>query len=174
MLSLNNSISLSSIDYAYYVVPDTGAHTGTSAPSALDAAASPLPVSFALPSVNASGSTDFTYALGYSYSQDPKFMYCAEDVTTTGADNWWLANCGLSGGSSGGPWVQNGTNTWTGGTDGSIISVNSWGYTNQPGMAGPKLSGTSASCVFGTAKTEAFPTSTPLDGDEGKIVTSCP
>ena len=54
--------------------------------------------------------------------------------------NFWLPNCGLSGGSSGGPWVQPFTNG-----NGTIISVNSWGYTNQPGMAGPKLSGTSAS-----------------------------
>ena len=33
-----------------------------------------------------------------------------------------------------------------------IISVNSWGYTTSPGMAEPKLSGTSAACVFTAAK----------------------
>lgn len=162
-------------DYAYYVVPDTSAHSGNAASSdALDLAVVPMPVSFASPSVNASGSADFTYALGYSYSEDPKFMYCAEDMTTEGADNWWLASCGLSGGSSGGPWVQDGTNEWVGNTDGSIMSVNSWGYTNQPGMAGPKLSGTSsASCVFERAKARPFPTSPVADGNEGEAVT-CP
>ena len=158
-------------DYAFYAVPDSGAHSGTGTSVVLDAVAGSLPVSFAPPSVNAADSSDFTHALGYSYSEDPKFMYCAQDMTTQGSVNWWLASCGLSGGSSGGPWVQP-MNVSTG--SGNIISVNSWGYTNQPGMAGPKLSGTSASCVFGTAKTEAFPTSTPLDGDEGKVVTSCP
>ena len=71
-------------------------------------------------------------------------MYCAEDMTTEARPaNWWLASCGLSGGSSGGPWVQ----PISGGT-GPIISVNSWGYTNQPGMAGPKLVGTSAKALF--------------------------
>ena len=38
------------------------------------------------------------------------------------------------------------------GGSGPVISVNSWGYTNQPGMAGPKLSGTSAATLFSTAK----------------------
>jgi len=42
----------------------------------------------------------------------------------------------------------------SGGT-GPIISVNSWGYTNQPGMAGPKL-GSITSCLFGESKVDAF------------------
>jgi hypothetical protein len=89
---------------------------------------------------------DRTHALGYSYSQDPNFMYCAEDMTTNGTANWFLTNCGLSGGASGGPWIQP-FDTTTG--SGPIISVNSWGYTGgKPGMAGPKLSGTSASTLF--------------------------
>ena len=67
---------------------------------------------------------------------------------TNGAVNWWLPSCGLTGGSSGGPWLQPAD-----GGNGPIISVNSWGYTNSPGMAGPKLSGTSAACVFTAAKT---------------------
>ena len=143
-------------DYAFYVVADTGAHQGGAAyPSALDAAAGSLAVSFAAPNVNdgtaGAGSPDFTAALGYSYSEDPKFMYCAEDMKTQGSVNWWLASCGLSGGSSGGPWLQP-----ISGGSGPIVSVNSWGYTNQPGMAGPKLSGTSASCVFALAKGTAF------------------
>lgn len=154
-------------DYAFYVVADSGAHTGAAATSpALDVAAGSLPVSFGTVSVNdGAGSLDFTHALGYSYSEDPKFMYCAEDMTTNGAVNWWLPSCGLSGGSSGGPWVQ----PMNAGS-GSIMSVNSWGYTNQPGMAGPKLVGTSAACVFGTAKGELFPSTTSLDGEAGKAV----
>lgn len=155
-------------DYAFYVVADSGAHRqGINATSdILDTAAGSLPVSFGTVSVDlANNSADFTHALGYSYSEDPKFMYCAQDMTTTGTVNWWLPSCGLSGGSSGGPWVQ----PMNAGS-GSIISVNSWGYTNQPGMAGPKLVGTSAACVFGTAKGELFPSTTPLDGEAGKAV----
>ncbi|OOZ35399.1 hypothetical protein BOW51_11385 [Solemya velesiana gill symbiont] len=114
----------------------------------------------------------FTHALGYSYSDDPNFMYCAEDMTTEEAasinyTNWWLPSCGLSGGSSGGPRVQP-MDTETG--SGPVISVNSWGYTSSPGMAGPKLtSGSStADCLFVIATSqspfESVPTS---DGDAG-------
>ncbi|MGD9798962.1 MAG: hypothetical protein AB7F91_10460 [Parvularculaceae bacterium] len=142
-------------DYAYYVVSDTGAHSGNGANGALDQIAGSLPIDFLPPNVNDGNpgptSLDFTHALGYSYSDDPNFMYCAEDMTTEGPDNWWLASCGLSGGSSGGPWVQP-MNTATG--TGPIISVNSWSYTRgkSGGMAGPFLSGTSAACLFNVAK----------------------
>jgi hypothetical protein len=157
-------------DYAYYVVKDTDAHTAglTTADPALDVAVAPITVNFTTPpdSDRANSSTDYTTALGYSYSDDPNFMYCAEDLSQLDAVNWWLASCGLSGGSSGGPWMQ----PFIGG-DGKLVSVNSWGYTNQPGMAGPKLSGTSASCVFDRATTGNV-TST-VDGEEGSTVT-CP
>ncbi len=132
-------------DYAYYVVPD-GTHRGTGTPQdSLETVAGTLTADFTAPDVDLAGTTDRTTALGYSYSDDPDFMYCAEDMTTEGADNWWLPNCGLSGGASGGPWVQP-LDTATG--TGPVISVNSWGYTNQPGMAGPKLVGTSAKALF--------------------------
>jgi len=157
-------------DYAFYVVNDVGAHSyatysstdpsfvaGNSNPDALDDPlwAGSLPLSFGEPKHDVSGSSDFTHALGYSYSKDPKFMYCAEDMSVNGPDNWWLSHCGLSGGSSGGPWVQ--PMITTSGT-GPVISVNSWGYTTGPGMAGPKLFNTSAACVFGNAKGTALTT----------------
>ncbi len=87
--------------------------------------------------------------LGYSYLADPNFMYCAEalGVETPGV-NWWLGSCGLSGGASGGPWVQP---MVVGTGSGPVISVNSWGYTNQPGMAGPLLD-ESAGCTFNVAR----------------------
>lgn len=144
-------------DYAYYVVSDTGAHSGNGANGALDQIAGSLPIDFQAPYHDVSSNLDYTYGLGYSYSDDPNFMYCAEDMTTEGPDNWWLASCGLSGGSSGGPWVQP-MNTTTG--SGPIISVNSWGYTRgKPGgMAGPFLNGNTAECVFNAARTA------PLNG----------
>lgn len=140
-------------DYAYYVVGDTGAHSGTAASSdALDLAAGDLAVQTATPA--SSGAV--AHALGYSYSDDPNFMYCSEPLATEGSyGDWWLGQCGLSGGASGGPWMQP-----VSGGDGPIISVNSWGYTNQPGMAGPVLSGTSAGCVFNLAKSQSFATVT--------------
>jgi hypothetical protein len=152
-------------DYAFYVVPDTGAHqTGlSSAAEALDAAVTGMDVSFTSPSL-----ATLTHALGYSYSEDPQFMYCADKLDFNSDVNWWLGNCGLTGGSSGGPWSQP-FNVGTG--NGPIISVNSWGYTGQPGMAGPKLSGSSAACVFGIAKSTGL--GTFADGQAG-VKASCP
>jgi hypothetical protein len=159
-------------DYAYYVVRDTGAHEAgiTTASEALDVAVAPVTVNFVTPPEAdvASSAIDYTAALGYSYSNDPNFMYCAEDLSQYDSANWLLASCGLSGGSSGGPWMQPFTG---GGVNDRLISVNSWGYTNQPGMYGPKLSGTSASCVFNQA-TNATVTTT-VDGNEGSTA-NCP
>ena len=161
-------------DYAFYVVSDSGAHGQgfTITSDILDAAAGYLPISFdnVLTDDGDPGahSADFTHALGYSYSEDPNFMYCAEDMTTEGAANWWLPSCELTGGSSGGPWVQPMNSSGRG----PVISVNSWGYTNSPGMAGPKLVSTSAECVFTMATLGAAPAST-ADGEAGTAV-SCP
>jgi hypothetical protein len=156
-------------DYAFYVVSNTGSHSGTSASSGvLDSAVDPLTISFQEPyHDDPMSNVDFTHALGYSYSEDPKFMYCAEDMTTEATyGDWWLSSCGLSGGASGGPWMQP-----VNAGDDLVISVNSWGYTNSPGMAGPRLSGTSASCVFAAATTES-PLST-ADGYAG-VKEICP
>ena len=157
-------------DYAFYVVADSGAHSAgnNDASEILDVAAGSLPVSFWDVFYDDSTRADFTHALGYSYSDDPKLMYCAEDMTTEGTVNWWLSSCLLSGGSSGGPWVQPMSETGSG----DIISVNSWGYTSGPGMAGPKLFETSASCVFAKAKTGSLPNPAPFDGEAG-IAVSC-
>ena len=151
-------------DYAYYVVADSGAHSPGISPvsSALDAAVTPMSVSFSAPSIGT-----LAHGLGYSYSDDPKFMYCADPLEALDGANYWLPNCGLSGGSSGGPWVQPFSNG-----NGPIISVNSWGYTNQPGMAGPKLYGTSASCLYARAKTGALGLAY-ADGDAGLVVSGC-
>lgn len=158
-------------DYAYYVVSDSGAHSGNGTGGALDSAVGGgLLVSFAPPAIDigtTSADPDYTHGIGYSYADDPNLMYCAENMTTEGADNWWLPNCGLSGGSSGGPWVQPMTNG-----DGPIISVNSWGYNGEPGMAGPLLNGTSAECLFVGAKDTAFVDVPGGDGQDG-IVISC-
>jgi hypothetical protein len=165
-------------DYAYYVVSNSGAHDGPSYDAAgnvidesLEVAAGTLPINFATPlhddGMSGEDNTDYTHALGYSYDYDPDFMYCAEDMTTEGVDNWWLASCGLSGGSSGGPWVQP-MNVGSG--NGPVISVNSWGYVGSPGMAGPKLDSTSAECVFDEAEGTSFSSVSATNGDAGVAV----
>jgi hypothetical protein len=155
------------------VVSNSGAHQGTSTSSeVLETAVGSLPVSFkpvAHDSVSPSEtSPDFTYALGYSYSADPNFMYCSENMATNGAVNWWLPSCALTGGSSGGPWVQP-MDTSSG--TGPIISVNSWGYINQPGMAGPMLVGTSANRIFSAGESIDFSAVSSADGEAGVAVT---
>ena len=162
-------------DYAYYVVTVTGAHAGAGTKASLEDAAGTLAIDFTnLPDHDdgtpGATSADFTYGLGYSYNVDPNFMYCADDMTTEGAVNWWLPSCGLSGGSSGGPWVQP-MNIGTG--NGPVISVNSWGYVGSPGMAGPQLQATSAACVFSTAESTAWLAVPSTDGDAG-VAANCP
>jgi hypothetical protein len=131
-------------DYAFYVVNDNDLDR---VGFVLDDTVATLPLGF--DAING----DFTHAFGYSYDQDPDFRYCAENLAAESSyGGWWLGSCQMTGGSSGGPWVQPfdaGTGTGTG----PIISVNSWGYRGEDGMAGPKLSGNSASCVFDIAKT---------------------
>jgi len=159
-------------DYAYYVVDDSdsGAHEGPGI-AGLQAAAGGLPLSFATPYVNdgdpGPSSIDYTHALGYSYSEDPNFMYCAEDMTTVdykegSTQNWWLGHCDLSGGSSGGPWLQPVT-----AGNGPIMSVNSWGYTTQSGMAGPYLHSSSASCLLSFAESTDFSSIDTRFGEAG-------
>ncbi len=158
-------------DYAYYVVGDNGNHSGNGTGGALDTAVGSFDVSFAAPNVNdgqaGESSADWTHALGDSYSDDPFLMYSAEDMTTEGADNWWLPSSQLSGGSSGGPWIQP-MNEATG--TGPLMSVNSWGYTTSDGMAGPFLNGTTAQCLFDAAKTGNLGLSGNPDGQQGLVV----
>lgn len=157
-------------DYGFYVVPDQGAHFGTPTSSdALDVVAGSLALSFEPPGF------PFTQALGYSYNEDPKLMYCADDLTNEFlyGVNYWLETCGLAGGSSGGPWIVP-NNTVPSGS-GPIIGLNSWGLAiggnSLPGMAGSKMYGTSASCVFDNAKI-AIPISL-VDGQAGVKVLNC-
>jgi Bacterial Ig domain len=128
-------------DYAYYVLPDSSHQSGSADNgTSLETAVGALGINF---TDTTPADDDPAQALGYSYSDDPNFMYCSEALATEGSyGDWWLGQCGLSGGASGGPWQPKGPG------DAAIFSVNSWGYTNQPGMAGPKLSG-SAPCVYG-------------------------
>jgi hypothetical protein len=159
-------------DYAFYVVEDVASSHQGPGIDILDAAANTMAINFNTPSADdpandGPGAPDYTHGMGYSYSDDPNFMYCAEDMENMDAANWWLPNCDLSGGSSGGPWLQPFDES-TG--SGPVISVNSWGYTTSPGMAGPKLSGTSASCIFAAAKSNAF-VGAVADGSAGYAAT---
>jgi len=122
-------------DYGYYVVPNSGSHVPgqSSADDALEAAVTTMDISFIAPTAGGAA------AFGYSYSEDPKLMYCQETRGSL-SNNWWLSQCGLTGGASGGPWLDESVATGTG----TIVSVNSWGYSNSLGMAGPRLDGSAS------------------------------
>ena len=155
-------------DYAMYIVPASGAHSGpnnradgTAIPDNLEEAAGSLPVVFeTLPLVK-------TYALGYSYARDPDFMYCAEQLSTQSSYNsLWISGCGLTGGASGGPWIQGDVSSF------KVVSINSWKFGSSPGMAAPRFDDTNAghaADVFALAKCATFE-----DASSAKGVLWCP
>ena len=152
-------------DHGYYIVDDENSHsTGLNYVSdILDVAVPALPVSQSKPDLDS-----YTHALGYSYSFDPSFRYCAMSLSQINAIEgieWWLDSCDLSGGSSGGPWVLP-LDESTG--RGPIISVNSWGYTTRSGMAGPRLDTEGASCLLSAARSDQL-----LYSDQDGEVVSC-
>ncbi len=126
----------------------------------MDSIIAPMKVSFDFAVLE-----DYTRALGYSYSDDPHFMYCGEPVAGSNYDGYLLSNCGLSGGASGGPWSQSQEHNL--GT-GPIISVNSYGPARGrfSYMGGPRLDNNDASCLFEQIK------AAPSSQTEG-IVTTC-
>lgn len=146
-------------DYGFYVVSDTGAW------STNDSYASPgnraLDGLGTLDIDVTATINDTAHALGYSYDVDPEFVYCAEPLATEATyDGYWLGQCRMSGGASGGPWVQpmdEGTGS------GPVFSVNSWGYSFQPGMGGPVLAGSSAIDLFAAAQASTL-------GSAGEVV----
>jgi hypothetical protein len=145
-------------DYGFYVVSDTGAWSTSDryanpADRALDG--------LGTLDIDVTARTgDTAHALGYPYDVDPELMYCTEPLATEETYNgYWLDRCGLTGGTSGGPWVQPMDDS--GG--GPVFSVSSWGYTRQPGMGGPILALSSADELLTVA------TSSDLDGT-GQVV----
>ena len=158
-------------DYAFYVIPnDVSAHEkgylhyGNPALSQLlPDIAEPIPVNW---SYNHYGA-DFTTGLGYSFDKDPDFRYCSGPVSTKFGiktyENLWIDVCEMTGGSSGGPWM---IDTDSNGR-GTVISVNSWGYTSSSGMAGPNLSTGEAKCLYEKAKSRS------LYDYGGYVVTDC-
>lgn len=158
-------------DYAFYVIPnDVNAHQkgylydqDPNLSELLPDLTEPIPVNWNYDHRAA----DFTTGLGYSFDKDPDFRYCAGPLSTKYGiqtyENLWIGVCEMTGGSSGGPWMI--------GTDsdgrGTIVSVNSWGYTSSSGMAGPNLSTGGAECLYDKARTLS------LSQHGGVVVSDC-
>jgi hypothetical protein len=155
-------------DYAYYVVHDNPAtHSGgylRGLTGILDHDIDAVKLDFDY------RSQDFTFALGYSSEHDPNFRYCSMDQSTIYGVSWyenlWLDRCGLGGGASGGGWIYGMDDNGVG----TLYSVNSWGFDDKTGMAGPSLNtrhGSHAECLFQKALTADDP------GREGGYVVNC-
>ena len=147
-------------DYAYYALgtnADPNYFSNDGHPDPADSVVEPMEVSFATAPL-----ATYTRALGYSYSDDPNFMYCGEPVTGSSYDGLLLRNCALSGGSSGGPWSQSED------ADlglGPVISVNSYGPSRgKKYMGGPRLDNNDAECLFTKAKSASVGNTTGLVG----------
>jgi hypothetical protein len=123
-------------DFAFAIVGDGTVPAGKN--KRLDDAVGSYPVS-----TNDVGGSKL-YAFGYPAAQKYKgndLVYCAgtifEDQYNLN-DTWGMA-CGMTGGSSGGPWLN--------GFDGAspaLSSLNSYGYQGLSNMYGPKFNGTTA------------------------------
>ncbi len=147
-------------DYAYYALgtnSDPVYFSNDGRALAADSVIAPMAVSFGGAQLSL-----YTRALGYSYNDDPNFMYCAEPVTGSSYDGLLLPNCGMTGGSSGGPWSQ--SQAVDLGT-GPLISVNSYGPARgKPYMGGPRLDNNDAQCLFERARSAPANNTTGIVG----------
>jgi len=116
---------------------------------------------------NADPRGEFVFSVGYSADKDPSLRHCSMANTDiyglSSYANLWLNDCAMTGGASGGPWTIDMDDKGVG----TLISVNSWGFTNRTGMAGPVLrtkDGSWAECLYEKAKSARDP------GEVGGII----
>ncbi|MDX1449616.1 MAG: hypothetical protein R3246_11205 [Acidimicrobiia bacterium] len=88
------------------------------------------------------------YSFGYPAAQKYKgddLVYCRGPVQNPppNGDPTYRIECGMTGGSSGGPWFASFVNDPTNGSHGTgtLVSVNSYGYRGDSGMYGPMFNG---------------------------------
>jgi len=154
-------------DYGVFVVDDEGMHQGKSCGSeALDEAVPELEFEVG---VDLEGM--HTTSLGYSMEHNPDFRYCADNTgfkeAASGVRTYWLSNCGLTGGASGGPWVKNMDSKGKG----TIVSVNSWSLASVSGMGGPIIDEKNARCLINAARAVDYEAVAALpDGEQGIFV----
>jgi hypothetical protein len=155
-------------DYGFYIVDDNGQHDGTQCGSdALDKAVPEMDFKVGLDPLSS-----FVHGYGYSLEYNPDFRYCAETmstrVPTQGVTTYWLDNCGLTGGSSGGPWVMEMDEESGAGT---VFSVNSWSYSSRSGMGAPMIEASAGRCLMNAARDSDFSTiNAEAEGEEGLFV----
>ncbi len=125
-------------DFAFAVV-GPGGRSGS---AQLDATVGSFPIAFSGVSIG-----DKLYAFGYPAAGKYKgkdLTYCAGPIfeDSNNQDLTWGMACGMTGGSSGGPWLSTFSETTGSGT---LSSVNSYGYSGVRNMYGPKFGSTTQS-----------------------------
>jgi len=126
-------------DFAFAVVGG-GGHSGT---AQLDTAVGGA-FNVAIPGFTSAGQT--SYAFGYPAAQKYKgndLVYCNGPIFEDPYNDelTWGLPCGMTGGSSGGPWLSS-FNASTG--VGALSSLNSYGYSGVHAMHGPKFNSDTA------------------------------
>ena len=144
---------------------DEGSHTGPTCrgTTALDQAVDAM--DFVVGDSDPLVVNEYIYGMGYTAKFDPDLRYCSEMATTRDmyfGTTWWMDSCGMLGGSSGGPWIQN--------MDpqhgvGLVVGVNSWGYSSRAGMGAAIIDADKARCLVNHARN--LPDITAFDNTKG-------
>ena len=157
-------------DYAFYVIENHSSnHQAGYEPGSniLEERVSPMKIDF-----EHDLDKEFIYSIGYSADKDPSLRHCAERNTVINGipsySNFWLNQCAMTGGASGGAWIKDMDESGSG----TLISLNSWGFSHKVGMAGPNLQTKSGSCAQ-TLFDKARRSSNPGTRVKGYIVTTC-
>ena len=121
-------------DYAFAVVGSGGNN-----PQQLDAAVGSQPITF-----TSLGAGADTWLFGYPAGQKYKgadLVYCrgALGFDPYMSGDTYRVPCDMTGGSSGGPWFSPFTSAGSNAGQGTVMSVNSYGYSGIKAMHGPKL-----------------------------------
>jgi hypothetical protein len=143
------------VDYGMYIFDDQGSHTGNQCGStALDVAVNAMDLVTDQPVVG-----QYMHALGYPGTLGKDLLYCANTAKLEKPyfapvnGTWFVDQCDLKPGSSGGPWVahlDNKTHSTTG--FGVVVGVNSWGYTSVKGMGAAIIGEKYMTCMINRAR----------------------
>ena len=134
-------------DYAFAVVGSGGNN-----PQQLDAAVGSQPIAYS--ALNAGADT---WLFGYPAAQKYKgadLVYCRGPLGFDPiiSDATYRVACDMTGGSSGGPWFSPFTSAGPNTGQGTVMSVNSYGYSGVKAMHGPKFNAETQN-MFSTALT---------------------
>jgi hypothetical protein len=128
----------------------------------LDATVTPLGIEFASVAING---TVQGWAFGYPAAKKyngRELIHCANGITGDPYNSnttYRMAECDMTGGSSGGPWLKG----LTGAFNGTVISVNSYGYRGITAMHGPMFNA-KTEAVYDAAKNEELKINTIVGG----------